>query len=57
MCDLVLIKVLKIFFWLEKSFLPSFRYSVEFVMILIFFLLRFDMSTGKKAFCVFKQLK
>ena len=49
MRDLVLIKILKIFFWSEKVSGPAFA-SVEFVMILIVFWLKFDMSSGKRAF-------
>ena len=54
MYDLVLIKMLKISFWSEKKFpAPDFG-DAEFVMMWIFFWLKFDMSFGKRACCIFK---
>ena len=55
MCNLVLIKMLKISFWLLKKFLAQFS-LVPNLQLLKFFLggfwLKFDMPTGKRAFFV-----
>ena len=56
MCDLVLIKMLRIPFCSgEKASRLAFA-SAEFVMILTPFWLKFDMSIGKRASCIFEQL-
>ena len=55
MCDLISIKMLKI--PSDRKIVLGLTFaSAEFLMILILFWLKFDMSAGKRACCIFKQL-